>query len=142
MIVVGCGRRKQAVAAKARELYTGSLFRAARRYAEASGQRWVVLSAAHGVIDPDVVVRPYDQVLELEGDELARWARKAAVSIYNHGPTSEVVILAGARYAVPVVAELAELGMRAREPLLGLGMGRRLSWFKRETAKLRAASGS
>lgn len=134
--MVGCGKRKLARPAAAAELYTGSLFRAARRYAEASGQPWVVLSAAHGVIDPGVIVRPYDQVLELDGAELASWARKAAVSIYNQAKTSEAVLLAGARYAGPVARELVALGMRAVEPLVGLGTGQRLHWFKREIERL------
>lgn len=50
MIVIGCGKAKLDRAAPARELYTGSLFRMARRYAVASKRPWVILSGAHGII--------------------------------------------------------------------------------------------
>lgn len=60
-LIVGCGAAKLDRAAPARELYTGSLFRAARAYAERSGLPWRILSAEHGLISPDKVIEPYDR---------------------------------------------------------------------------------
>lgn len=138
MIVVGCGKSKLDHSAPARELYTGSLFRMARRYAEASGRPWVILSGAHGVIGPDVVLRPYDAGPPERGRERDGWARKAAVGIEGYarelhpkwkGP---ICVLAGERYADPLCRELAELDLHWSQPLRGMGTGQRLQFLKRE----------
>lgn len=134
MIVVGCGKRKLDRSAPARELYTGSLFVMARRYAEASGKPWVILSAAHGVIDPSVVIRPYDQTLPDKGEALAHWARKAALQIERMRSLhlgdvlvgAPVEILAGVRYGSPLAEALEHIDIESRQPLVGLGTGRRL----------------
>lgn len=146
MIIVGCGKAKLAHAAPARDLYTGSLFRAARRYVEARGERWFILSAAHGLIAPEVVVRPYDQVLDLRGEALVTWARKAACQVERMRdeaqgtdpvrPRPLITILAGVRYAAPLAEQLGALGFDTHQPLWRLEVGQRLSWFKREIERL------
>ena len=32
----------------------------ARRYAETHAERWYILSAAHGLVDPERIIDPYD----------------------------------------------------------------------------------
>ncbi len=61
--LVGCGARKLARPAPARELYTGTLFRLSSAYAERVCDEWYVLSALHGLVRPDVVLEPYDLTL-------------------------------------------------------------------------------
>ena len=149
MIIVGCGKAKLDHAAPARDLYTGSLFRAARRYVEARGEPWFILSAAHGLIGPEVVVLPYDQVLDLRGEALDAWARKAACQVERLRDEALrreplrlwplTTILAGVRYAEPLARELVALGFDTYQPLRRLEVGQRLSWFKRETERLRSA---
>jgi len=63
LILVGCGARKLAHAAPAKDLYTGPLFRAARAYAEAHADAWYVLSAKYGLVHPDRVIEPYNVYL-------------------------------------------------------------------------------
>src|SRR5688572_8204855 len=60
LVVIACSARKLDLAAPARALYTGDLFRASVTWAESWHQPWVVLSAAHGIISPDRVVAPYN----------------------------------------------------------------------------------
>lgn len=62
-ILIPCGNAKLAHAAPARDLYTGSLFRLARRFAEARGPWWI-LSAKHGLVHPDTVLEPYNVTLQ------------------------------------------------------------------------------
>lgn len=139
MIVVGCGKAKLARSAPAEDLYTGSLFRAARRYAEASGEPWVILSGKHGVVLPSVEVTPYDARAPEEWGDLAVWAWEAALAIderiarYSRRRTAE--ILAGARYARPVADMLSRLGIVVTEPLAGLGVGYRLQKLAVMTAE-------
>jgi hypothetical protein len=146
MIVVGCGKSKLAGSAKAKDLYTGSLFRLARRYAELSGQVWVILSAAHGVIEPDVIVRSYDQSLPRAGAALEQWARKAACDIEqrrSRDPVGlllgqSVEILAGVTYAGPLAAQLDALDIEWTQPLVGLGTGWRLRRLRQMADSLQA----
>lgn len=60
ILLVGCGKSKLPHPAAARDLYTGNLFRSARGYAEASGRPWLILSALHGVVEPEHEIDPYD----------------------------------------------------------------------------------
>ncbi len=59
LVVVSCGERKiwsrypHAGATRAQDAYTSSLFTKSRRYAEHFGERWLVLSAKYGFIEPD-----------------------------------------------------------------------------------------
>jgi len=141
VIVVGCGKSKLAHAAPARELYTGSLFRMARRYAEATGEPWVILSGWHGVVLPSEPVEPYDRGLPETASARQRWAQLAARQIADVRAKDTVglllgrpvEILAGERYAAPLAAELDALDIEWREPLAGLGLGERLARLKRMT---------
>lgn len=141
MIVIGCGKRKLAVGAPARELYTGSLFVAARKYAEASGQRWAILSAQHGLISPSTVLEPYDRKLKLSGQQLAEWAARAATQcvLMLKGAKESVEVLAGHPYAWPFRNELHWYDVESTEPLEGLGLGARLSWLKQALERAKAA---
>lgn len=138
MIVVGCGKTKLSRPAPARELYTGSLFVAARRYAEASRKPWVVLSGAHGIVGPTRALDPYDQGLPESASGVARWARAAALEVKLRlgGAPAVVTILAGVRYAAPLAGELQALGIESEQPLAGLGVGRRLQRLRQLTEGL------
>lgn len=69
--LVGCGKSKLDHAAPARQLYTGSLFVAASRWA-AECDGWFILSAKFGLLDPETVVEPYEVRLGPEQDQLVR----------------------------------------------------------------------
>lgn len=70
LFVVPCGANKLGWSAPARELYTGSYFREVLAAAELEAAattdelgidtRVMILSAAHGLVDPDTVLAPYD----------------------------------------------------------------------------------
>lgn len=56
--LVGCASQKLKRPAPARELYVSPLFKKASAYAEATCDRWYVLSAKHGLVHPDAVLEP------------------------------------------------------------------------------------
>lgn len=132
MIILGCGKAKKRYRCPAGDLYTGSLFRAAREYAEAQGGLWRILSAEHGLVHPLRVIEPYEQKLVLRGDALARWASEAAGTVEREldVPYVRVTLLMGSTYARPFRSALEALGVETFEPLAGLGLGQRLAWFK------------
>lgn len=132
MILVACGSAKTLVAARPRDLYRGSLFNAASRYAEASGHPWRIVSALHGVLDPDgPPIDPYELALhDLDADTRAQWAMRV-VSVIGHGPHTSLM---SATYDAPLIVAGATLD----QPLRGLGIGYRLQWLTTNTHRQEA----
>lgn len=63
VVLVACAARKAPSAQPPRALYTSAWFKDAARCAEVLGDRWYVISAAHGLLDPDgPPVEPYEWV--------------------------------------------------------------------------------
>jgi hypothetical protein len=62
LVVVSCGEQKiwrrypEAGATLARDAYTSSVFTKSRRYAERFGERWYILSAKYGFVEPDFTI--------------------------------------------------------------------------------------
>jgi hypothetical protein len=62
--LVGCVKTKRDHAAPARDLYISPLFRGRRAYVERTCARWFILSAKHGLVEPDTLLEPYDVTLD------------------------------------------------------------------------------
>jgi hypothetical protein len=133
--LVGCGSAKLERPARAKDLYTGSLFVAARAYAEQCDD-WRILSARYGLLNPDAKVAPYNMRLPSRELERRQWGLIAATGLGHEmrGIGYEVVVLAGDDYAEPVCRVLEERRIVCRRPLRGLGIGARLQWLRREAA--------
>lgn len=127
VVLVGCAKSKLGYPAPARELYTSHLFRLARLYAEQSGHPWAILSAEHGLVLPDQVLAPYDTVIrDLDPDQQQQWAFKVDHGLRKHFPGhGRVIVLAGSAYTRHLPAWLEEV----RDPLKGLGIGKRKRWL-------------
>lgn len=132
VVLVGCGAAKAPKASKAKDLYTGSLFRAARKHAERLGAEWRILSARYGLVKPERVIKPYNQRMYCNALERVQWATAATTGLTWEmgGKDIEVIVLAGEAYADPICAVLESRGIICHRPLAGLTMGKRLQWFK------------
>lgn len=123
LYLIACSGSKLDHAAPALELYTGQAFRFAVR-AAADGDI-LILSALHGLVEPDTVLEPYNVTLStMSAADRAAWAETVAddLDFYAHRP---IVVLAGADYA----AACSRLP-RADYPLKGLGIGMQLQCLK------------
>jgi hypothetical protein len=138
--LVGCGKGKRPGRHPARQLYTGSLFRAALAHAEKTADEVVILSALHAVVAPDEPLDAYDVRLEqYRKREREWWASRVVTALAGRyaGLPVELTIYAGKTYAAAVEHGLIwQSGRRlrvvqVRQPLRGLGLGERLGWFKR-----------
>lgn len=142
--LVSCASKKLAVPAKAAELYTSDLFRKSRTYAERNADRWLVLSAAHGVVAPTTELAPYDVTLsKMKAAEVRAWGAKVADQLAGEVARLaseagvaladvELVILAGEKYSAFRVAFEKRLpAVRVSAPLAGLEIGERLAFLKR-----------
>jgi hypothetical protein len=62
LVVVSCGkekiwkRRPHLGPTPARDAYTSSKFKASRRYADRFAERWLILSAKYGLIEPEFLI--------------------------------------------------------------------------------------
>jgi Phage integrase family len=77
VVLLGCVKTKLGHRARAKDLYISQLWRGRRAYAEASGYPWLILSAKHGLLDPDQKIAPYDVALaHLTADARRRWGQR------------------------------------------------------------------
>jgi hypothetical protein len=136
--LVGCASMKLKRPAPARDLYVSPLFRKASAYAEATCERWFILSAKHGLVDPDEVIEPYDVRLgratrdpTTDAPPIHAWAARVrtqlagALAIEAPDISPLLVVLAGAQYEMVVWHS----PWPYEAPLRGLGMGQRLAWL-------------
>lgn len=140
IVLVGCVKTKLAHGAAAKDLYVSDYFLKMRAYAEASGRRWFILSAEHGLVDPDEWLEPYERYLpDTPLDYRLSWGEKVARQLEDAvGPLSDLVVdvHAGAAYVDSVQRALRPRGARVLDQLHGLSFGRRLSWYLNHAARI------
>jgi Family of unknown function (DUF6884) len=74
VLLLGCVKLKIDQRAPAKDLYCSTLWRGRRAYAEGSGHPWFILSAQHGLVDPDEELAPYDLALtDLSAADRRAW---------------------------------------------------------------------
>src|SRR5690348_13662048 len=94
--LVGCVKKKRQVPTAAGDLYQSELFRKCRACA-IKADRWYILSAEYGLLQPQQVVEPYDRTLNaMPKAERQAWASKVQGQLRACLPASaEITILAG-----------------------------------------------
>ena len=131
--LVSCVQKKQPRPCPARDLYVSPWFQKARRYVEAAGAPWFILSAQHGLVRPETIVRPYELALgRLRVRDRREWASRVLEQLRGHIARGDsVVLLAGQPYREFLAPGLLEFGAKVRVPLAGLAIGRQLQWLDR-----------
>ena len=138
--LIGCVKQKRDRPSFARDLYDPSpLFRGRRQYVEASCDRWFILSALHGLVDPDALLSPYDQTLATAPAAVRRrWSTEVVTELKRRfdqvqGLTFE--IHAGSAYRDNGVVEgLIGMGADVVVPTEGMGIGEQLAFYGRRRA--------
>lgn len=139
--LVGCASMKLKRPAPARDLYTSPLFRKASAHAEATCDRWYVLSAKHGLVHPDEVVEPYNVKLgrstrdpATDAPPIHQWAQRVREQLRQEMPTDEeahLVVLAGEQYRTILYKDCP---WTYDVPMKGLGLGEQLAWLNEQAA--------
>lgn len=126
--LVSCAKKKRQERAPARDLYLSELFRRYRAYAIANANRWYILSAKHGLLDPDQVIAPYNCTLnEMSAQKRRDWATRVQRQLRECLPPGvEVIILAGTRYREGIERFLSDEGFTVSVPFKGLGIRKQL----------------
>lgn len=137
--LVSCGKSKASEPRPARELYTGGLFRASYEWATRHADRVFILSAKHGLVEPEQVIAPYDHKLsEKSKKERQAWGERVVSSLFGkvRAKKMRIIVLAGQEYAdaLPLAWEAKRLGrdVSVEKPLKGKSQGERLAFFAQE----------
>ena len=133
LVLAGCVKTKCDAPRAAKNLYDSPLWRSRRAYAERFGTDWYILSAKHGLVDPEKTIAPYDLALtDLRAAERRTWSQKVLDDLTAGVPElrgSTIEIHAGKAYAEFGLEEgLANFGAIVRRPLAhisGIGGERR-----------------
>lgn len=138
VVFVGCGKSKLSHAAPAKDLYTSTLFKKCRAFAERYGDEWAILSAKHWLVLPDTVVEPYDVCLEnFDRSQLQGWIHGTQHDIVTtwDPETTRYICLGGALYSLAFTGYPRHLQVEL--PMCHLGLGERLQFLTRENARAR-----
>lgn len=135
-LLVGCVKKKSDRVGPAREVYASPLWRFRRKYAERLAVPWFILSAKHGLLDPDTRIEPYDLALaDLSPAERRTWSRSVLnqfkdVTTDLVGRTIEVH--AGKLYVeYGLERGLRQAGAEVYRPLAQVpGIGSQIAWYK------------
>jgi len=139
LIIVGCAKLKlKQEMVKARTLYISPLFRFRRAYAERKNRAWMILSAKHGLIDPDHYISTYDLTLfdltKADIKSLIERIRRRLLPHYIERKDESnftVEVHAGECYATLVRDAARTMPIiTVQTPTQGMGVGQQLHWYK------------
>lgn len=129
--LIQCTDSKRNRPAAAKDLYDKSAyFCRMRAWAEARGDPWYILSAKHGLVNPETRVEPYNQ----RGLSKAQ-AETIATRLHEDG-VDTVHVTAGMDYTGALVPALEARGIDVVNHFAGEGIGKRKSSLKHATRKM------
>jgi hypothetical protein len=133
--LVSCVKNKREEPVTPKELYTSPYFEKMRAYAEQYHDDWWILSAKHGLLDPDGdPIEPYDETLS--GARVAKrreWAEILADQMEQEGLLSDditLVLHAGKDYYEELLPLIENSGVSVEIPTEGLRIGEKQAWYK------------
>lgn len=134
VVLVGCVKGKLDRPAPAQDLYTSTLFRLRRRYAEGhASDRWAILSALHGLVMPTEELAPYNwRLSDMRPRDRWSWAHRAADAVehrFGQAGTLRVEIHAGEEYWRDLAQDLRLTGAEVVVPTRGMSIGRQQQWY-------------
>ena len=141
VLLVGCvkGKLEWAKPVEARDLYASPLWRSRRKYAEqyaeVAGGPWYILSAKHGLLEPDTQIAWYNLDLgDLPAAERRAWSQRVVDALLERFPAMDgkvIEIHAGKDYVdFGLATGLQKAGAVVQRPLLGIPIGKHLGWYK------------
>ena len=132
LLLVACVKQKLNEPAPAKA-HVSALFKRERAYAEHAGVPWFILSAEHGLVAPEERLAPYERYLPRTPAAFrSAWGPWVAerLELLTGALAGKVIeVHAGASYVAEIRPLLEAKGATTVEPLRGLSMGQRLSWY-------------
>lgn len=136
IILISCVKKKKTSKDKAKYLYISSLFQKYWQFAQIlNPDKIFILSAKHGLLDPEQVIEPYDESLNTMNTANKKiWANNVLNQMRDFGlniEQDEFTILAGKNYRQYLIGEH---GIKnAKLPLSDVGgIGKILSYLNHQ----------
>lgn len=132
--LVSCVSKKQNGIHAAKDLYCSDLFKKSRKYVEQQlekDDKWFILSAEHGLLNPETQVEKYDKTLnKMRISERRNWANRVISALAKEiTPSTEIIFLAGKNYTEFLTKWLNSNNIRYTDLLKGKKIGERLSFL-------------
>ncbi len=142
--LVSCGKAKLRTLTKvpAHQLYVGTPFKLAYRYALATADDVQIVSALHGLLGPYELVMPYEfRLTQLLPSERAMWGTRIVKTLKSLYPLAHlrIIFYASRAYIRPILAAITDEDRQYWElvdPLQGLDMFERNHWLKQKLEDL------
>jgi hypothetical protein len=134
IVLISCSSQKLSHHAKAKNLYTSTLFKLSLKFAtKLAPDEIYILSAKHGLLGLDQEIEPYEQTLNsMSSSEIQVWAHHVLKQIEEvcSISESEFTFLAGDKYRKHLLPILKD----HKIPLKGRRIGEQLQILKRLTS--------
>lgn len=131
IVLIACASQKLPHKAKARDLYVSTLFEKSLAYAgQLKPDAIFILSAKHGLLDPDTEIEPYNLTLNtMSASQVRSWAEKVLGQLTERADLQRdhFIFLAGMKYRIYLTPHLHSYEV----PLEGLPIGKQLQFLGR-----------
>jgi hypothetical protein len=133
LLLVTCVYEKADGPRAARDLYRSPYFGRLRRYAESHGKPWFIVSAEHGLVQPQEWLTPYERYLpDTPGWYREAWgawvvARLRLLAGELDGRTIELHL--SRPYVAHVAPRLVEAGAIVEVPLADVAADQHIAWY-------------
>jgi hypothetical protein len=142
IILIACVAKKLDKPSPAKDLYCSQWFKTAWTYAKETKCEIYLLSAQHGLIDPNEILEPYecDPRKKKQAERIA-WQKMVIRQLKQLAPSgTQFKIIGGKRYFNGIKESLENDSYEVSTPLKGLGIGWQLNWLKSQTPRYKQLS--
>lgn len=130
--LVADSKKQLAIRALAQNLFTAPLYKRSRAYAMARCERWYIISARYGLVEPDRLIDPYEMTLDTMTEmERFKWA-ELVISLLSRQRLSindTLVLLGGSAYQSILMPVIQARSYKVSTPLKGLNAIQQLDWL-------------
>lgn len=135
--IVSCCVTKGRFRAPAQDLYRSRTFKLRRLHTEQTCDRWLILSSLHGIIEPTVMLDPYEDWIRGKSMTRRKSFQQNALRHILRYSASQVLIHAGREYYKPVLeCGLVAAGIEVLIPTRGMNQLETFSWLQFNTQGL------
>lgn len=138
LVIIPCGKGKiwnkypSFPQCPAKDAYTGSPFKVNREYAEKFAEKWVILSANYGYIDPEMLISDYNITFkDLRTNPISNSLLKQQVRQNRLAEFNKVIGLGGIEYRKRIRESFEGTGVNVQFPFENAeGIGKMMSMTK------------
>ena len=129
--LISCVKTKKDYASEAKNLYNSQLFLSSKKYAEQRLDKYYILSAKYGLLNPEQIICPYEETLnEKSKNERLAWSKRVFKDLMAQiNKDDKIIFLAGEVYREFLESFLLTKGINCQTPLNKYSIGKQLQWY-------------